>query len=53
MFVYSPEVRCGSSAFPELGSEDSNGDGIPDNIQGHKDSDGDGIPELLGFEHAL
>ena len=46
VFVYSPEVRV-VAALPELGSEDSNGDGIPDNIQGHKDSDGDGIPDYL------
>ncbi|EPR3582994.1 Ig-like domain-containing protein [Vibrio alginolyticus] len=31
----------------ELGSEDSDGDLIPDDQEGHNDSDGDGIPDYL------
>lgn len=32
---------------PELGSGDSDGDGIPDNVEGFGDDDGDGVPNFL------
>ncbi|MDF4957097.1 hypothetical protein P3569_24840, partial [Vibrio parahaemolyticus] len=34
-------------ALAVLGSEDSDGDLIPDDQEGHSDSDGDGIPDYL------
>jgi hypothetical protein len=34
-------------SLPTLTSQDSNGDGVSDNVEGHGDSDGDGIPNYL------
>ena len=38
--------------LPSLGSGDSDGDGISDQIEGLGDSDGDGIPDYLDAIHA-
>ena len=37
-------------ALVELGTTDTDGDGIPDNLEGYGDSDGDGIPDYLDSE---
>ncbi len=35
------------TTLPVLGSDDSDGDGIPDYLEGFGDSDGDGVPDYL------